>query len=185
MTFKAYYRKDRILLFTILSLIWIALGLWGFLSESGLSNGRINGLKALIGEFPTRLLLGGTNILLGAACAFTFARTLLHHGPSIQVNANGIYWDRWSPDPIPWSNIADIKLFPHHTGRIAALFLRDPKLNPCRARNALRYFAGRNRTFGDVPISLRLTHRTLAYFFEATERYSKQQRHSLEQTMPI
>lgn len=185
MTFKAYYRKDRILLFTILSLIWIALGLWAVLSESDLSSGRINGLKALIGEFPTSLLLGVTNILLGVAATFMFTRMLLHHGPSIQVDANGIYWDRWSNDPIPWHNIADIKLFPHHTGRIAGLILRDPKLSPCRARDALRYFAGRNRKFGDVPISLRLTHRTLADFFEATERYSRQQRHSPEQTMPI
>ena len=83
------------------------------------------------------------------------ARMLFSTAVQVRVDGRGIYWSRWSDDPIPFSAIQDAWPFVIANQPMLCLALRDPGSYPAKSP-VLRMSAKANRSMGagDVAISM-------------------------------
>jgi hypothetical protein len=163
--FEAHYVRWRLALMVLLGLGFIALGLWFVTADAsvfeGNSGGRLAGLATLLGMTEARFaaILGWLCVLLGAGAGLVAVQNMVHKGPAIRIDADGIYWHRWSDTPIPWSNVAELSSYAINRQKFLGIKLVDRSLSP--PRGLLGKLARLNAAtgFGDVALILQGTDR--------------------------
>jgi hypothetical protein len=142
MAFEANLSRVRIALMLAGSIGFVVAGLW---------------LVGAFGSPPSTtfkaVAAGWAGIVFFGACAIVFVRRLFQAGVEIRIDANGIYWRRWSDQTIPWNAIARISTGEIRRQRFVCLFLIDPRAFPAQGLAGKLAGASRAMGFGDIALS--------------------------------
>ena len=86
-------------------------------------------------------------------CLVGWARLFLSSEPQIRIDRRGVFWKRWSPDPIPFAAIAESWTAKIGSSAMLCLRLHDPARFPAR-NPLLRITAGANRAMGTGDVAI-------------------------------
>lgn len=160
MPFEANYSKWRLAMLALLAFGFAALGVW-LIGESmsdfaGSGGRRIAGLASLFGVETATMaqIIGGLCVAMGAGALIVALQNMFHKGPVMRVDAQGIYWHRWSETPIPWSNIARMSPYTISSQKMVGITLVDRSLSPSRGLLGKLGSANKAMGFGDLSLTL-------------------------------
>jgi hypothetical protein len=161
MAFEANLSRIRVALMLAGSIAFVLAGLW------------------LVGAFGTppstslkAAVAGWAGIGFFGLCSVVLARRLFQAGVEIRIDANGIYWRRWSDQTIPWNAIARISTGEIRRQRFVCLFLIDPRAFP--SQGIAGKLAGANAAmgFGDIALTATGTDTSFDDLMAAIERFA-------------
>jgi hypothetical protein len=161
MAFEAKLSRIRVALMLAGSIGFVVAGLW---------------LVGAFGAPPSTTLkatlAGWGGIVFFGLCAIVLARRLFQAGVEIRVDADGIYWRRWSDQTIPWNAIARISTGEIRRQRFVCLFLIDPHAFP--SHGIAGKLAGANAAmgFGDIALSATGTDASFDQLMAAIDRFA-------------
>jgi hypothetical protein len=146
-----------LLLFLALGLValcaWIA-GLFGAQPDPG---------KAWAGWLGTAIF---------GLCAMVALPRLFNRDEAIVVDAQGVYWARWSERTIPWLAIKAVERHTVQGQSFLCLSLDDPSRHPSDRMLGMLSGVTRGLGFGDVAVSVQGTDRSIDELIDAIERFS-------------
>jgi len=163
MIFEAYYSKAKLALMAVLGVLFAALGAWMLTQTADdMADGggrKIVALANLFGTEPATMahIIGWLCIAMGVAVLPIVLLNLRHKGPAMRIDANGVYWHRWSEETIPWTNIDTLKPYSVQAQKFVGITLFDPSLTT--RKGLLGKLKGVNNAlgYGHVALSLQGT----------------------------
>ncbi len=171
MLFIAYYKTTRLLGLAGIGILFMGMGAVLAMQPAGAFDHSAK--IEMIG-----LLLGGNNdlaghglgwiaVLSGAAIFPVIIKLMGHREPVMRIDADGIYWHRWSDKPIAWGNVASFKPTSVRAQKFVSIWLHHRSRDP--GKGLLGKLAGANRAigFGDVALSVQGTDKSFEELLEA------------------
>ena len=104
--------------------------------------------------------LAWLSILCFGFASIIMLMRLFDRDDQIRADAQGLYWKRWSPDVIPWNEIADVSEAGVQRQRILCLHLRHPERYPSHTLLGRLASANKVMGFGDIAINAMGTDRS-------------------------
>jgi len=146
-----YLSKAKILFLILLSIIFIALGVWFlFLDVQSIEGSRRFNSPALIYG------IGIITIVFFGLCALVGVKKLFDKSPGIILSSEGILDNSSgvSAGIIPWSDVVDIGQYQIHKQKFVLIHVRDPE-KYANTGNALKRMANRaNMKMCGTPINI-------------------------------
>jgi len=143
--FEARPKKSRLILYILGCIAFIAASAWILFAPGALEHSR---------RSPEVVTVAGwAGLVFFTICLVAWGRMFLSSGPQIRIDQRGLVWQRWSPEPIPFTAIADSWTAKVGSSAMLCLRLHDPaRYSP---RNPLlRMLAGANKTMGTGDVAI-------------------------------
>ena len=183
MAFVAYYKMTRLLGLAAIGVLFAGLGIVLAMEPAGSfdHSGKIQIIGLLFGGNNDLAghVLGWVTMLFGAAVFPVIINQMGHREPALRIDADGIYWHRWSPKPIGWANVARFEQRSVYKQKFVSLWLHNPSRDPGRGLLGKMARANKAIGFGDVSLSIQGTDKSFEELLEAVIVYSARYQLSL------
>lgn len=187
MPFEANISRARTMRFLLISVVFVAIGVFLIARPAALTDDRSPGhrdrgpigLVEMFGVSPTTAYqgFGWLCIAFFGLLAVVWGRRLFASGVELRIDAEGIYWNRWSDQVIPWSAIKQIAVRVTGRQRFACLFLHDPSAYPSRTALGVIKRLTRTGKYGDISLTITDTDRSFDEMMAAIDQFAPAELH--------
>ena len=179
MVFEAHYQKRKLVLLAGFGLAFLVLGFWmGSQPARAFDDSRKIVFWAAmlgIGNDSFGHGVGWACAAMGIAVLPIVAKNFRFSEPAMRIDEQGIYWHRWSPKIIAWSNVANYRPYSIYRQKMIGLTLRDPELD--RSPKLAGRFAILNKLvgFGHLALSAQALDKPFDEMLQAVEYHIERQ----------
>lgn len=159
--FEARNSRWRLALLTLLSVGFVALGLW-MIGAFGPDHPQ--GIKPLV--------FGWLAIVFFGACGVAGLIRMRNTDVIMRVDPHGIWWKQMSEHTLPWDEIVEVGIVTIHRQKMLGLKVAEP--DRYRSKTVSGWLSGANETLTGYPLCLTVTgtDRSFAELLDAVERYT-------------
>jgi hypothetical protein len=127
MQFEARHSRNRLVAAIVISVLLLGFGALSIFDPSWTENSKL--VKAGMDPQTAAMIFGILFLGGGAFFGYTCYQRIVHVGPVVRIDANGILWSQWSAKPIEWSNIDRILLGTETNTPYLKLYFKNPEID--------------------------------------------------------